>query len=74
MRGKDGGLDGRHGAAFPGEGRGPYSCLVALSSSLFFWNMFCQCPVSSEVSSSSLCSPRTKADIFCFSASNATWS
>lgn len=52
----------------------PYCCLVALSSSLFFWNMFCQCPVSSEVSSSSFCSPRTRADIFCFSASNAAWS
>lgn len=63
-----------HRDAVLGEGQGPYSCLVALSSSLFFWNKLCQCPVSSEVSSSSRCSPRTRADIFCFSASNAAWS
>jgi len=46
-----------------------YSCLVLRSSSLFFWNMSRQCPVSSALSSSSRCRFLTTELIFCFSDS-----
>lgn len=46
-----------------------YSCLVLRSSSLFFWNMSRQCPVSSALSSSSRCRFLTTVLIFCLSDS-----